>query len=351
MQRVTYALLAATAVAAADDKASPKCQALAMSGGGTLGAYEAGALWGMYYGLSDKTHLQYDVVTGVSAGSINLGLVSVYEKGDEEAMVKDLSSRWANLKQDNLYVDWPLGKVSGVTHKSGLVNTQPLTDYLDNFFNEHGRSFKRQFVVSSVDVNTGNYMTYDNSEKEVSKAITSSASIPFIFPNQKWADGHVAMDGGTVWNLNMISAIKKCREMGHADDAITVDIIVCSAGKKLAPWSMKEDTMSNWMRYDQIKQYHQGNQDIYDVMHAYPKVNYRYYVEPSGQLASGLDIIKVDNATVTWPAQAMGRKDGDRVVKAGEGKLFNDFKDRMDSKQQGPAKKPEGTLDLEFLQK
>ena len=71
-------------------------------------------------------------------------------------------------------------------------------------------------------------------------------------------------------------------------------------------------------------------------MHAFPKVNYRYYVEPSGTLASGLDMIKVDNATVTWPAQAMGRIDGDAEVKAGEGKSFtafkNNFKSKYDSK-------------------
>ena len=73
------------------------CRALAMSGGGTLGSYEAGALWGMYYGLTDKTEMEYDVVTGVSAGAINLVGASVYKKGDEEAMVKDLSNRWATL--------------------------------------------------------------------------------------------------------------------------------------------------------------------------------------------------------------------------------------------------------------
>jgi hypothetical protein len=32
-----------------------RCLALTMSGGGTKGAYEAGALWGMYYALEDKT--------------------------------------------------------------------------------------------------------------------------------------------------------------------------------------------------------------------------------------------------------------------------------------------------------
>ena len=34
-----------------DTPNSDRCLGLAMSGGGALGAYEAGALWGMYNGL------------------------------------------------------------------------------------------------------------------------------------------------------------------------------------------------------------------------------------------------------------------------------------------------------------
>ena len=90
-------------LASAADK---QCLALAMSGGGTLGSYEAGALWGMYYAAEDKSQFEWDVVTGVSAGSINLAGVSVYPKGQEEAMVKDLSDRWSSLTQDNLFTQW-----------------------------------------------------------------------------------------------------------------------------------------------------------------------------------------------------------------------------------------------------
>ena len=45
----------------------------------------------MYFEDTDKTHYEYDVVTGVSIGSVNAGWISLYEKGDEENMIKDLS--------------------------------------------------------------------------------------------------------------------------------------------------------------------------------------------------------------------------------------------------------------------
>ena len=63
------------------------CKALAMSGGGNKGAFEAGALYGLVMNDPDKTKYAYDVVTGVSAGSINTGAVSLFKPGDEVNMV------------------------------------------------------------------------------------------------------------------------------------------------------------------------------------------------------------------------------------------------------------------------
>lgn len=46
------------------------CTGLVLSGGAARGAWEAGVLWGfLHYG--DPNDFKYDVVTGVSAGSIN----------------------------------------------------------------------------------------------------------------------------------------------------------------------------------------------------------------------------------------------------------------------------------------
>lgn len=60
------AVLMATTVSAGDKK----CRALVLSGGGTNGAWEAGVAWGLtHYG--DPTDFEWDVVTGVSAGSVN----------------------------------------------------------------------------------------------------------------------------------------------------------------------------------------------------------------------------------------------------------------------------------------
>ena len=66
-----------------------KCTALAMSGGGSKGAYEAGGLWGLYFSdvnaTSDK--YAYDVMSGVSAGALNTALGAMFEPSDVENFI------------------------------------------------------------------------------------------------------------------------------------------------------------------------------------------------------------------------------------------------------------------------
>ena len=51
-----------------------------MSGGGSNGAWEAGVVWGLvHYGNSEE--FQYDVVSGISAGSINAAAMAGFPLG------------------------------------------------------------------------------------------------------------------------------------------------------------------------------------------------------------------------------------------------------------------------------
>ena len=54
----------------------------------------------------------------------------------------------------------------------------------------------------------------------------SSGSIPVAFQPQH-LNGHIFMDGGTVWNVNIDSAVKRCHENGFENEDIIVDIAVC----------------------------------------------------------------------------------------------------------------------------
>jgi predicted patatin/cPLA2 family phospholipase len=73
-------------------------------------------------------------------------------------------------------------------------------------------------------------VTFDETTpmEELPKAVRSSSSIPGVFPPQHLED-HLLMDGGTVWNTNLISAVEKCMELVDDESKITLDIAVCSS--------------------------------------------------------------------------------------------------------------------------
>lgn len=191
-------------------------------------------------------------------------------------------------------------------------------DFLRGVFEEFGYEIKRKLTVSCVDVNDGSYHLFYENTTDIVKAITSSASIPAIFPHQVWADGVVCMDGGTVWNTNLVSAIQRCREIVDDDSKIILDIIVCD-DDELDAWESENNAMSNYLRFNGIKSYHDSIADIDEFSQAFPEVQFRYYITATEPLPSGLGILNFDNTTATFPMQMVGRLDGENAVKSGEG--------------------------------
>jgi predicted acylesterase/phospholipase RssA len=109
------------------------CHALALSGGGSKGAYEAGVLWGLTH-YDDPTKYTWDVVSGVSAGSINVGGVCLWEVGQEKEMTEWLGDLWENLVDEDIYTKWTGGIVAGLTLHEGIYNNDHMEVYLNDIF-------------------------------------------------------------------------------------------------------------------------------------------------------------------------------------------------------------------------
>ena len=70
------------------------------------------------------------------------------------------------------------------------------------------------------------------------------------------------MDGGTVWNTNLVSAVERCLEVVDDKSKIVVDIAICEH-HELANYTDKGNTLGNFLRYRQIKDYYsRGFNDI-----------------------------------------------------------------------------------------
>lgn len=94
------------------------------------------------------------------------------------------------------------------------------------------------------------------------------------------------MDGGTVWNNNLVSAVERCHEIVDSDEQITIDIITCSSGRPTAQ-NASGNSISNWLRYWELSGFYKNLDDIFEFKQAFPNVNYRYLFIASKPLASG----------------------------------------------------------------
>lgn len=56
------------------------------------------------------------------------------------------------------------------------------------------------------------------------------------------------MDGGTVWNTNLGSAINRCLEVVDDESQIVVDIVMCG-GSHLDKVKETGNTIENYMRF------------------------------------------------------------------------------------------------------
>jgi len=108
---------------------------------------------------------------------------------------------------------------------------------LKGVFEQFSYHIQRKIAISCADVVSGTYHVFNETTSDIVKAIVSSASLPALFPHQVWSEEVVCMDGGTVWNTNLASAIQRCEEIVGGDySKITLDVIVCQ-DNELGSWS------------------------------------------------------------------------------------------------------------------
>jgi predicted acylesterase/phospholipase RssA len=158
------------------------------------------------------------VTAGVSAGSLNTAIVTGFAIGDEKNMVEYASELFSNTANSDAYQMWKLGGlVRGLTDKSGMLDNAPAYALVNRIVNDLGES-KRKWTVSSVDVNTGSYYLMNDTlpREDHARAFLASTLIPGVFEPDNWGKA-VLMDGGTVYNTNLVSAVQQCREQVDDD--------------------------------------------------------------------------------------------------------------------------------------
>lgn len=85
------------------------------------------------------------------------------------------------------------------------------------------------------------------------------------------------MDGGTVYDANVVSGIEMCKDLGFADADIVVDVYNCGSVDVSTTESMGH-TRENFSRDHYLRSSSGFQTYLYDTMQAYPDAYFRYIV-------------------------------------------------------------------------
>lgn len=278
------------------------CLALAIEGGGAKGAYEAGVLYEMA-NSPNNINMGYNIVTGVSVGSINAGLATNYPIGQEKAMAQNMVNFWNTIYNNSqIYVEWEGGDLVGLLFQGGLYTNAPAVE-LGHIWITGPR--QRGISCGSANLDTGLFGTFNESVgAAIVDAITASASVPFFFP-PKTFEGYTWADGGGVENLDIMSGIVRCLQMTGNQRNIIVDQLFDDYFTNL-PNATSFKTEDVLARVYEINSHDSSIWYSYNAMQAYPNVNYRYTIIPSQEMGP---LLNFSRANIQFNLN-LGYKDG-----------------------------------------
>lgn len=195
-----------------------KKMAFALSGGGSRGALQIGAMYALLeYGL------QPDLLIGASIGAVNATFLAL--KGYSKVSLDSLASAWRMANATDLMpANYIWLTVRAMFNRSSNDPSRRLRDFFIAQGVAPGLSFKEiiqpNLVIISADLNTGKPILHgEQPEDNVLDALLLSTALPPWFMPVRKEDRYL-MDGGVVSNLPVEPALK----LG-ATEIVALDLI------------------------------------------------------------------------------------------------------------------------------
>ena len=196
----------------------PPGQALVLSGGGVLGAFQAGFLRALF-----RTSFRPSLIVGTSAGALNGAFLALHpdEQGAEE-----LVEIWRELRHQRLFLFNPLRLAYQVaSRRLCLSNGKILSELAERHIPvDDFSATKVPLYITATNLSQGRKVTFH--EGPLSRAILASTALPGIFCPVE-IDGDIHVDGGVLANLDLETAI----DLG-ATDILAVDLSSCIDGRR-----------------------------------------------------------------------------------------------------------------------
>jgi len=189
---------------------------LVLSGGGSLGTFEAAII----SQLISQGKGGWDLITGVSAGSINASYLSTIDKNKEIDNINIFKNLWCSIKNSDVFN--PELFLNGIS----MFNTNKYKSILETIFKD--RKILRPLMINTTSLNTSASKIF--TEQDIEKygfidIIMSSSSIPILFPPYRFLDDFF-IDGGFSSNIVLDEAIKY--SLNHfPEEEVEIDVVIC----------------------------------------------------------------------------------------------------------------------------
>lgn len=171
-------------------------RALVLSGGGSNGSYQVGALQALA-----ETGRKWHSVHGISVGALNASWIAMFPPDEQAANMQGLIKIWHNIHStSDIYVPWsrikPLNYLYSMS-KGSLNSGKPLRKLVSEFLDEQKIiNSETLLTVGCVNLHSGEYVVVTNKNPLIREYILASSHLPLIFDpviinNEKWVDGGI----------------------------------------------------------------------------------------------------------------------------------------------------------------
>lgn len=191
---------------------------LVLSGGGALGALQAGFLHALV-----RTDFKPSLIIGTSAGAINGAFLAF---NPDEDGVEKLIDIWRSLRDRSLFLFNPLRIAYQVMSKRlCLLNTDLLELLIkDHTLQDDFSATKIPLCITTTNLTAGRKEVIHKGP--ISSALLASTALPGIFCPVE-IDGDLHVDGGVLANLDLETAI----DLG-ASEILAIDLSRCVDGHR-----------------------------------------------------------------------------------------------------------------------
>jgi NTE family protein len=191
-------------------------RALVLSGGGCKGAFQVGALkkWMAEDGLD------YEILTGISVGSINSTYLAQFPVGQGKQAWEILHGLWSQVSPKKIKKNWFPFSIIESLWKSSVYNSAPLQAWIRSGLDASKvKASGKQLRVVAVSWNSGEARVVSQDADNLADWVIASSSFPVMLSPIK-IDGQLWSDGG----LRSVTPLGEAIRAGATD----IDVVMCS---------------------------------------------------------------------------------------------------------------------------